>query len=170
MLFDWAAKPGGFHRIHFIFPSNNLFHNLNQNPVLMNAYQAMSCNKVVMHSSKIFRNSFSILEILKLAISLWLKCLFGKKLIVLHSDDFLVRFIKYYKVLMPNAQFCRCPKSLNYINKERHTVKTQKFTADHVFVFSEENKCDYELGPGQSYQVIGFFEMLPILDKIYKSG
>ena len=78
MLFDWAAKPGGFHRIHFIFPSNNLFHNLNQNPVLMNAYQAMSCNKVVMHSSKIFRNSFSILEILKLAISLWLKCLFGK--------------------------------------------------------------------------------------------
>ena len=36
MLFDWAAKPGGFHRIHFIFPSNNLFHNLNQNPVLMN--------------------------------------------------------------------------------------------------------------------------------------
>ena len=67
---DWAAKPGGFHRIHFIFPSNNLFHNLNQNPVLMNAYQAMSCNKVVMHSSKIFRNSFSILEILKLAISL----------------------------------------------------------------------------------------------------
>ena len=57
---------------------------------------------------------------------------------------------------MPNAQFCRCPKSLNYINKERHTVKTQKFTADHVFVFSEENKCDYELGPGQSYQVIGF--------------